>query len=188
VPQGDGSGLWTAAASYTLNLPGRWYERFTVTNAVSGLGAGSVSVAIDVEATPPAIVPTPGAWASTADYMRIIGGAPPDGLPRLLYRATLALRPHVSHGLYDPTDALIVEAKAQACCEQVAYAQENGWTTGAPTLVQSGQIGSLRVDAPKRNDGSSSSMPAIAPAAQSILEAAGMLEPVISTDAYWGFP
>src|SRR5258707_11615961 len=77
VAQGGGAGLWTAAAPYTLNLPGRWYERFTVTNAVSGLGAGTpVAVPLDVEATPPVAATVPGAWANTADYMRIIGGPP----------------------------------------------------------------------------------------------------------------
>lgn len=188
VAQGGGAGLWTATAPYTLNLPGRWWERFVVTNAVSGLGAGApVAVPIDVEATPPVAAPVPGAWATTADYMRVIGGAPPDNLESLLWRATLALRPHVALGWYDATAASTVEALAQACCLQVAYAQENGWTTGAPQLVQSGQIGSLRVDPPRRNDGGSVSDPlaSISPLAGEVLRQEGLLSPVISTDVIW---
>lgn len=180
VAQGDGSGLWTATTFYTLSVPGRWYERFTVVNLVTGIGAGAESYPVDVEATPPTI--PAGAWATPAQYFALIGGAPPTNLPFLLYRATLQLKPYVDLTLYDPTAADVLAAMASACCLQVAYAQENGWTTGAPVLAAAGQIGSVRVDAPKRSDGSAASMPGISPEAYQVLQDLGLVDPWIATD------
>lgn len=180
VAQGDGSGLWTATAPYTLSVPGRWYERFTVVNLVTGIGAGAESYPVDVEATPPAI--PAGAWATPAQYFALIGGSPPTNLPFLLYRATLQLKPYVGLSLYETTDTAVLTAMATACCLQVAYAQENGWTTGAPVLAAAGQIGSVRVDAPKRSDGSAGAMPGISPEAWQVLYEASLTDNYVSTD------
>jgi hypothetical protein len=186
VPQGGGAGLWTASAPYTLSLPGRWYERFTVTNALTGIGAGASSVAVDVDPIPP---PTgiAGTWATLTQYVTFIGGTVPVNIGQLLFRATLQLRPYVAGALYRTDDTAVLLALAQACCLQVAYAQANGWTTGSPGLVQSGQIGSMRIDAPKRNDGSTSAgaLPSISPEAAEVLEAAGLLYAAPATDLGW---
>jgi hypothetical protein len=186
VAQGGGAGLWTANAPYTLSLPGRWYERFTVTNAVTGLGAGASSVAVDVDPTPPP-AGIAGAWATLTQYVSMIGGTVPTNIGQLLYRATLQLRPHVSGSLYDTSDAPTLLALAQACCLQVAYAQENGWTTGSPSIVQTGQIGSMRIDPPRRNDGGAAAdpLPGISPLAAEVLEAAGLLYAAPATDLGW---
>lgn len=184
VLQGDGSGLWTASTFYTLSLGGRWYERFTVTNVVTGIGAGSSSVPIDVEPTPPPAGFT-GAWATQTQYVNLIGGPLPAGLPFKLWRATLQLRPHVSGALYRTDDAPTLLTLAQACCLQVAYAVEQGWTTGAAGLAQSGQIGSVRIDAPKRTDGGSGGIPGISPDAAEVLADAGLLFSAPATDLGW---
>lgn len=185
VAQGDGSGLWTANAHYTLSVPGRWFERFVVTNAVTGLGAGALSVEIAVEGTPPPpATGTTAAWATVAQYMAQIGGVPPEGLPYLLRVATLQLRPHVSVALYDPTNAAVLAALAEACCLQVAYAARNRWKSGAPTLVQAGKIGSVEIKAGVRSDGGAGALPAIDPLAAEVLEGAGLLLPFVTSDEY----
>jgi hypothetical protein len=186
VAQGGGAGLWTAVAPYTLSVAGRWYERFTVVNAVTGIGAGSASTAVDVEGVPPPAGFT-GAWATVAQYASMIGGAMPDNLPFKLYRATLALQPYVSGALYRTDDTAVQLALAQACVLQTAYAAENGWTTGAAGggLVQAGQIGSIRIDASKRSDGGSGALPGISPEAAEVLGAAGLLYSAPATDLEW---
>jgi hypothetical protein len=187
VVQGDGSGLWTAAAPYTLSLPGTWWERFTVVNPSTGIGAGTPSaVQIDVEGTPPP-AGFPGAWATSAQYMAMIGGAPPANLAFKLYRATIALRPYVAGALYRTSDATVLLALAQACVLQANYASEMGWTSGAAGggLAISGQIGSMRIDAAKRADGGSGALPGISPEAAEVLEAAGLLYAAAATDVGW---
>lgn len=186
VLQGDGAGLWTASASYTLSLPGRWHERFLVTNPVTGIGAGAESMAIDVEGTPPpAATGTTAAWATVAQYMAQIGGTPPANLPYLLRVATLTLRPHIAVSWYDSTDATVVAAKAEACCLQVAYAVGNGWTSGAPALVQAGKIGSVEIKAGVRSDGGAGALAPISPLAAEVLESAGLLVPGIGNGDAW---
>ncbi len=186
VVQGDGSGLWTASTWYTLSLPGTWYERFTVTNTVTGIGAGSVSVQVDVEGTPPP-AGFAGAWATPAQYMAAVGGAPPTNLALRLYRATVQLRPHIVGALYRTDDAATLLALQQACILQAMYGAENGWANGAPGggLVAAGQIGSVRIDVSKRADGGSGALPGISTEAAEVLEAAGLLYAAPATDIGW---
>lgn len=185
VAQGDGSGLWTASAPYTLSLPGPWYERFTVTNAVSGLGAGAATVELLAEpAPPPSAVGTTTAWATVAQYMSQIGGAPPANLLYLLRVATLTLRPHIAMAMYNPNDAAVLATLAEACCLQVAYALRNGWTDGAPALAPAGKIGSIEIKPGARNDGGAGALPPIDPIAEEVLAAAGLLQPFVTSDEY----
>jgi hypothetical protein len=127
-PTTGASGTWTANASYTLDTPGRWFERWTSTNAVTGLGAGYTEVEIDVNPVSPALGPgqTTG-YATVTQYANIIGGTLPTNLARLLRVASRQLDDFLFATFYDTTDAATLAVLAEATCEQVAYMGANGW-------------------------------------------------------------
>lgn len=182
VVQPSGAGRWSATGPYTLSSPGEWIEKWKATNAVTGLGAGAASITINVDADPPA---QPGAaWASVAQYATIIGGTPPDDLPRRLRNATLQLRREVALAIYDATDPGTAAALAEACCLQVAYGAANGWSASGPVMERDVQIGSVRLGAAKRQDGSASPMAPIDPLALEVLGAHGLIDS-IGTDLLW---
>lgn len=175
-------GTWTANASYTLTSPGRWVERWTATNAVSGLGAGTADpVYIDVEATPLALGPgqTP-AYATVTQYAQIIGGTIPTNLARLLRIASRQLDDFLFASYYDVTDVATLATLAEATCEQVAYMGVNGWWTtgGVPALAREVSIGSVKIGAPSSSSaggGGSATIPRISPIAYSLLVDAGLV-------------
>lgn len=175
------SGTWTANAAYTLTSPGRWVERWVVTNAVTGLGAGAESLTLDVDPLPPALGPGQTAgYATVQQYADIIGGTLPTGLARLLRVASRQLDDFLFAGIYDITDAAVLAALAEATCEQVAYAGANGWWTtgGVPALARAVSIGSVSIGAPSGSSaggGSSATVPKISPIAYSVLVNAGLV-------------
>jgi hypothetical protein len=185
VVQPGGAGRWTAAAPYTLTAPGRWVERWTATNAVTGLGAGTAFETLDVEATPPPLGPGQGAaWATVLQYANIIGGELPDNLPLKLRMATLQLKQHVALGLYDASSAATLAALAEACCLQVKYAADNGWTTGAPVMQRAVSIGSASLGAVTSQAGGSAGVSPVGPLAYQVLDDAGLVSAHIVTDAW----
>jgi hypothetical protein len=183
--QGGGVGRWSAA-SYTFTAAGRWVERWKVTNAVTGLGAGAVNVELDVEADPPPLGPGQTvAWATVSQYAAIIGNPIPDNLSMKLRVATLQLKPWVSISLYDPAAAATTAALAEACCWQVKWAADNGWETGIPVAQRAVSIGSVSLGATNGSQaGGSGSVGPISPLAWQVLDAAGLIGAHIVTDAY----
>jgi hypothetical protein len=175
------AGTWTANASYTLTSPGRWAERWVVTNAVTGLGAGSESLTIDVDPLPPALGPgQTGAYATVQQYADIIGGTLPTNLARLLRVASRQLDDFLFSSIYDTTSVTTLATLAEATCEQVAYMGANGWWTtgGVPALARSVSIGSVSLGAPSGSSaggGSSATIPRISPIAYSLLVNAGLV-------------
>lgn len=191
LPTTGVSGTWTANASYTLTSPGRWVERWRVTNAVTGLGAGSESVAIDVEATPPALGPgQTAAYATAQQYADLIGGTIPSNLPRLLRLASRQLDDVMFAAFYDVTDPAVLAVLAEATCEQVAWQGVNGWWTsgGAPAMAREVSFGSVKIGAPsgRASGGGSSSVPLIAPAAYTLLLGANLVGGQPDTFYGWG--
>jgi hypothetical protein len=186
VVQPGGAGRWTATASYTMVAPGPWVERWTSTNIVTGLGAGSAVFEYEVEATPPPLGPgTLEAWATVVQYAQIIGNPLPLSLPYKLQVATLQLRPHVAFSIYDSTDAAVLLALAQACCLQVKWAADNGWDTGLPVSQRAVSIGSVSLGATNNSQaGGSGSINPISPLAWQVLDAAGLVTPHVVVDAY----
>jgi hypothetical protein len=172
-----GAGTWTATASYTLTGPGDWTERWVVTNAVSGLGAGSTSVTITVDPLPPA----PGAdqspaFATAQQYADIIGGPIPTNLARLLRVATSVIRQEIGGAIYDSADAATVATLIEATCEQVAWACGNGWTNGYPVATRALSIGSASLGATiNPGAGGSGATPTLSPIARELLLNAGLL-------------
>lgn len=186
VLQGSGAGRWSIVTPYTLTQAADWYERWTATNAVTGLGAGSSVTKISVEATPPPLGPgQTAAWATPADYANIIGGVLPDNLLFLLRVATLTLRSETGFALYDATEIPTAAALKEACCLQVKYATDNGWTTGAPVLQRAASIGSVTLGASSSQAGGSAPMANISPLALEVLAQAGLTTAFIGTDSSW---
>jgi hypothetical protein len=185
VVQPGGAGRWTAAADYTIAAAGHWVERWNVTNAVTGLGAGTAFYEFEVEATPPASGPgQTAAWATVTQYAQIIGNPIPTNLPAKLRAATLTLRRHVALGLYDATAAATLAALAEACCLQVAYAAANGWESGAPIGQRAVSIGSVTLGAVNSQAGGSAGVSPVDPLAYQVLEDAGLTTAHIVTDGY----
>lgn len=185
VVQPGGAGRWTANAYYTIAAAGPWVERWNVTNAVTGLGAGTAVFEFEVEATPPALGPgQTAAWATVTQYGQIIGNPLPENLPLKLRAATLTLKRHVSLALYDPTAAAVLAALAEACCLQVAYAAANGWESGAPVGQRAVSIGSVNLGAVTSQAGGSAGVSPVDPLAFQVLEDAGLTTPHILTDTY----
>lgn len=171
------AGTWTANAPYTLTEPQRWTERWVATNAVTGLGAGAVTTEIDVEPVAPAAGPgQSAAFATVLQYGRIIGGPLPANLARLLRVASSIIRSHIGGAVWDLTDAATAATLAEATCEQVSYAAENGWTTGRPLPVRAVSIGSASLGATiNPGAGGNSALPELAPVARELLLNAGLL-------------
>lgn len=172
------AGTWTADVPYTLTAPQRWYERWISTNAVSGLGAGSKTVAIDVEPTPPAAGPgQTAAYATVAQYAAIIGGPLPTNLARLLRVASATVRRNIGGApIYDAASAAILAALAEATCEQVKYAAENGWTNGRPMPTRAVSIGSAALGATiNPGAGGNAPMPELSPISYDLLLEAGLI-------------
>lgn len=187
VAQGGGVGRWSAVAPYTLTAAGGWVERWKSVNAVTGIGAGSVSVELDVEADPPPLGPgQTAAWATVTQYATIIGNPLPDNLPYKLRVATLQLQSAVSLGLYDRAAAATLAALAEACCLQVKHGVDNGWDSGTPVVDRQVSIGSVTIGAASGSQagGSGSGISPISPLAWQVLDAAGLIAPHIVTDAY----
>lgn len=185
VAQPGGAGRWTADTFYTITAAARWVERWTSVNPVTGLGAGSVPFEYEVEATPPPLGPgQTAAWATVAQYVALIGGELPENLPLKLRIATLQLQPWVSFSLYDPAAATTLAALAEACCFQVKYAADNGWTTGAPVGQRAVSIGSVNLGAVTSQAGGSGAISPIDPLAYQVLDAAGLIADHIVTDTF----
>jgi hypothetical protein len=182
VAQPSGAGRWTATSYYTLSSPGEWFEKWLVTNAVTGLGAGATSVTLNVDGDPPA---APGAaWATVQQYANFIGGTMPDDLPRRLRYATLQLRAEVGLGLYDTTDTATALLLAEATCLQAAYGAAQGWSASGPGLERDVAIGSVKLGAAKRQDGGSGALSRLDPLALELLTSAGLGD-FVGTDILW---
>jgi hypothetical protein len=178
-PTTGASGTWTANASYTLDTPGRWFERWTSTNAVTGLGAGYTEVEIDVNPVSPALGPgqTTG-YATVTQYANIIGGTLPTNLARLLRVASRQLDDFLFATFYDTTDAATLAVLAEATCEQVAYMGANGWWSsgGVPAAQRAVSIGSVSLGATiNSGSGGNGAVPNISPVAYSLLANAGLV-------------
>lgn len=173
------SGTWTANAAYTLTSPGRWFERWVATNAVTGLGAGSETLTLDVEATPPALGPGQTAsYATMQQYADIIGGTIPTNLARLLRVASRQLDDFLFSAFYDVASATILATLVEATCEQVAYMGVNGWWTtgGIPAPQRAVSIGSVSIGATiNSGSGGSGQIARISPIAYSLLVNAGLV-------------
>lgn len=171
------AGTWTANAPYTLTAPQRWTERWVSTNAVSGLGAGSATFEIDVEATPPALGPgQSAALATVAQYAAIIGGPLPTNLARLLRVASSTIRNEIGGAVWDIATAATAAVLAEATCEQVAWAKGNGWVNGYPVATRALSIGSASLGATiNPGAGGSGATPTLSPIARELLLGAGLL-------------
>jgi hypothetical protein len=173
------AGTWTANAAYTLTSPGRWVERWVVTNAVTGLGAGSESLVLDVDPLPPALGPgQTAAYATVQQYADIIGGTLPTNLARLLRVASRQLDDFLFAAFYSSTDVVALAALAEATCEQVAYMGVNGWwaTGGVPAPQRAVSIGSVSIGAAiSSGSGGSGAVALISPIAYSLLVNAGLV-------------
>lgn len=181
VPVTGAGGTWTANAAYTLTGPGKWVEQWRATNAVTGLGAGSATVEIDVEGTPPALGPgQSGAYATVLQYTQIIGGAIPDNLARMLRIASRQIDKHIHAAVYDPTDVNTIAALVEACCEQVAWQGVNGWwaTGGVPAMARTVTLGSASIGAPTSSTaggGVTATVPELSATAFTLLWEAGLI-------------
>lgn len=177
LPTAGAAGTWTANAAYTLTSPQTWTERWVATNAVTGIGAGSQTIQVDVEPTPPAAGPgQSAAYATVAQYSAIIGGPLPTNLARLLRVASSTIRGEIGGAYWDTTDAPTLAVLVEATCEQVAWARGNGWTSGVPALQRDVGIGSAKLGASSGTQaGGGGAVSTLSPIARELLLNAGLL-------------
>lgn len=119
--------------SWTLNLevdePGDW----TIVAVAAGSGANESSLTLHVAPQPP---PSPGAYATTADWAGWFG-APPDGVALSLRLAELDVKGKIRCALYDtddddlPTDTALLAALRNATVLQAKHRRDTGRASGA---------------------------------------------------------
>ncbi len=148
VSSPDGGPTWESAP-YELTSPGEWVERWAVTGRGAGKARNVVLVAPD-----PTSAPSGGrVYATTADYARWLGTAPPSGSRRALAAASGEVEQMTRLAIYDvdddqlPTDTAVAAALRDATCAQAEYAQTSGDANlvgaGTPSGITQVGLGSL---------------------------------------------
>lgn len=124
---GGTNATWTATVD--VNEAGDW----AVVATVTGTGQTEVSQTLHVAPQPP---PSPGAYATTADWAGWFG-APPDGVALSLRLAELDVKGKIRCALYDtddddlPTDTALLAALRNATVLQAKHRRDTGRASGA---------------------------------------------------------
>lgn len=181
IPNGDRS-AWHA--TLPAARAGEWRILWTVTGTGSGVQSYELLVA--------AVAPAAGrSYATVGELSGYTGEAPPSGASRLLRVASRRVERATRTAIYStdvdgyPTDPTLREAFREATCAQVAWWGETGDDTGsgAAMLLAGMQIGDVKLGGMV---GSTDAHP-VAPAAQEILDAAGLTTggPIVYGGCAW---
>jgi hypothetical protein len=173
---GDGGATW-AAASYELDSPGEWVERWTVTGTGKSQERRTLLVSADPTDVPSGAV----SYATTGDYAKWPGATLFTGIRRALIMASGVVDEMLLTAVYDvdagglPTDADVIAAVRDAACAQVLYSRTTGDTYG----IGAGQLHSFSIGSIQATRGYStkgSSAPGrFSPQAWEILHLAGLV-------------
>jgi hypothetical protein len=167
--------VWTSTP-YLATMGGNYIGRWVVTNTGAGVEPDQT---VNVRPTLPISTLT---YATTKDYAEHFEMVPPNGLRTLLRRATRRVDEMLKTAVYDvdvnnmPTDAAVIAACKEACCEQAAWMIETGDTSGIGLVDVYTQVSILSVQLTRGPGGSGrTSSIRYAPNAVAVLQLAGLL-------------
>lgn len=174
---------WTALVP--LLEAGEYIGRWTV----AGTGAGVEQQTLTARPTLPVTIAGQRVYATTADLAHSLEAAPPTGARRKLRHASQIVERRTKCAIYDvdvngfPTKTEVKNAFRDAVCAQVEWWGETGDEFGTAGQWDNVKIGSVALGG--RKSTSHAGGEELAPAAESILDNAGLLPGTVSHYRTW---